>query len=95
MRQMVKQSPQLVIQKFSDYQSNNGIERLNARLSEVPQYIESGYFVTEIGRFLLASLAQTSIRQSGFNNYVKEMLARQEQALFAAFSNDDSSPFKM
>jgi predicted nucleotidyltransferase component of viral defense system len=94
-QQRVEASPQLVMQKFSDYQSDNGIERLSARLSEVPQYIESGYFVTEMERFLLASVAQTSIRQKGFNDYVKETVVRQGKKLFAAFSNADSSPFKM
>jgi predicted nucleotidyltransferase component of viral defense system len=94
-QQRVEADPQLVMDKFSDYQSENGIEILESRLMELPQYIDSGDFVREMERFLMASVAQTSIRQEGFNDYVKDTVHRTGRKLLAALDNSINTQFKM
>lgn len=94
-QQKVEANPQLVVQKFSDYQSQNGLDALAARLSEVPSYIDSGAFEQEMVRFLMASVAQSSILQKGFTDYVKETVSQQGQKLLAELNYTAASKYKM
>lgn len=43
--------------------------------------LDSGEFEQEMVRFLIASVAQTSILQQGFTNYVKDTVCHQGQKL--------------
>ena len=94
-KQKVEANPQLVVHKFIDYQSENGLEALALRLSEVPSYIESGEFEQEMVRFLMASVAQTSILQKGFTDYVKDTVCQQGKKLLIELNNTAASKFKM
>lgn len=94
-QQKVEANPQLVVQKFIDYQSKNGLQALASRLSEVPSYIDSGEFEQEMVRFLIASVAQTSILQQGFTDYVKDTVCHQGKKLLAEINSAAPSQFKM
>ena len=81
--------------KFNDYQSENSVEILESRLVELPHYIDSGEFEREMERFLMASVAQTSIHQQGFIDYVKDTVSRQGRKLLAELDNSINTHFKM
>lgn len=94
-QQKVEADPQLVMDKFDDYQSENGVEILESRLIEVPKYMDSGEFEQEMERFLMTSVAETSIRQEGFIDYVKDTVYRQGKKLLAGLDNSINTQFKM
>jgi len=94
-QQKVEADPQLVMDKFDDYQSENGVQALESRLIELPKYIDSGKFELEMERFLMASVAQTSIRREGFVDYVKDTVNRQGRKLLSTLESSVNTKFKM
>ena len=94
-QQKVEADPQLVMSKFNDYQSENSVEILESRLVELPHYMDSGEFEREMERFLMASVARTSIHQQGFIDYVKDTVSRQGRKLLAELDNSINTHFKM
>ena len=94
-QQKVEADPKLVLSKFEDYQSQNGVEVLASRLLALPQYLDSGEFEQEMERFLMASISQTSIHQEGFIDYVKDTVNRQGRKLMAGLDNSINTQFKM
>ena len=94
-QQQVEADPQLVNQKFDDYQSENGIEALESRLKTLPVYMRSGDFENEMERFLMTSVATTSIRQAGFNKYVEDTVTQQGRKLLSLLEDQSNVHFKM
>lgn len=94
-QQKVEAEPQLVMTKFNDYQSENGLENLESRLLELPIYMDSGEFEREMERFLMGSVAQMSINQEGFIDYVKDTVSRQGRKLLANLDKSINTQFKM
>lgn len=94
-QQKVEADPQLVMDKFDDYQSDNGVQALESRLIELPKYMDSGKFELEMERFLMASVAQTSIRREGFIDYVKDTVNRQGRKLLSTLESSVNTQFKM
>jgi predicted nucleotidyltransferase component of viral defense system len=94
-QQKIEADPQLVMDKFDDYKSEDGVQALESRLIELPKYMDSGEFELEMERFLMASVAKTSILRAGFVDYVKATVNQQGRKLLSSLENSANSQFKM
>lgn len=87
LRQMrVEADMDMVIRKFADYQeSGEFFPRFKARIEQVDDFIRSGRFRGEMGRFLLPEHAAKTVDVKEFDNYIvsemKEVLVEVERAL--------------